>query len=303
MATDPATTPSREDVRVSPIEKPRYRVAPPSWDRYSRLVDAEWRSLLDDGHPAELALQRLLEAHPCLLPYTVAYTPAGTPDYGHHGTIHSGVFAQPRLPGDRTLRPDFMRITRDSQWTYVTLFELKLAGMQLFRGGARFKDAFDAAREQVNGYAAALESDGWREFRATYQLPNYVEHRDIRLRLVLLAGRRSEVYQHPERRDRRRRESVLVRSLDSLTPVAEARDEMTLVLRRRKIVATGVQPTMRFGPGNAAALAVVLGLPGAITAQAALPPRRKQFLLERLPYWQSFERRPGLRISQANYWE
>lgn len=302
MAEARASAPSRE-VRNSPIEKPRYRIAPPSWDRYSSLVDAEWRSILDEDHRSELALQRFLEAHPCLLPYTVAYTPSGTPDYGHHGTIHGGVFAQPRLPGAKTLRPDFMRITRDSQWTYVTLFELKWAGMQLFRSGARFRDAFDAAREQVNGYAAALESDSWREFRDTYQLPGYVEHRDIRLRLVLLAGRRSEVYQHPERRDRRRRESVLVRSLDSLTPAAEARDEMTLVRRRRKIVATSIQPTIRLGPGNAEALAIVRDVAEAITAQPGLPARRRQFLLGRLAYWQSFEHRPGLHISQLNYWE
>jgi hypothetical protein len=288
---------------VSGIEKPQYRVTPPSWDRYVRQVDAEWRSLLDADARNELALQRFLEAHPCLLPYTVAYTPSGTPDYGHHGTIHSGVFAQPRLPGSKTLRPDFMRITRDSQWTYVTLFELKWAGMQLFRGGARFRDAFDAAREQLNGYAAALESDGWREFRDLYRLPSYVDHRDLHMRLVLLAGRRSEVYQHPERRDRRRRESLVVRSLDSLVPAAEARDEMNLALRRGQIMAAGVQPTMRFGPGNAGALAIVRGVAAAIGAQPAMPPRRKQFLLERLPYWQSFDRRPGLRISQANYWE
>lgn len=236
MATDPTAGSRRQGVHVSRIEKPRHRVPPPSWDRYARLVDAKWRSLLDAGPNTEFALQRFIEAHPCVLPYTVAHTPSGTPDYGHHGTIHCGVFAQPRLPGSKTLRPDFMRITRDSQWTYVTLFELKWAGMQLFRGGARFRDAFDAAREQVNGYAAALEVDGWREFRGRYRLPDYVEHRDIQLRLVLLAGRRSEVYQHPERRDRRRRESVLVRSLDSLTPAAEARDEMTLALRGRKIV-------------------------------------------------------------------
>lgn len=301
MATDPTAGSMRQG--VSRIEKPRHRVPPPSWERCARLVEATWRSLLEAGTATELELQRFIEVHPCVLPYTVAYTASGTPDYGHHGTIHSGVFTQPRLPGTKTLRPDFMRITRDSQWTYVTVFELKWPGMDLFRGGARFRDAFDAAREQVNGYAATLEVDGWREFRDWYQLPDYVEHRDIQLRLVLLAGRRSEVYQHPERRDRRRRESVLIRSLDSLTPAAEARDEMTLALRGRTIAATSVQPTMRFGPGNAVALSIVHGMGGAIARQPAFSERRRQFLLERLPYWQAFERRPGLRISQANYWE
>lgn len=303
MASDPGRSGSRT-IRVSGIEKPQYRVTPPSWDRYARQVDERWRSLLDeDSARNELALQRFLEAHPCLLPYTVAFTPSGTPDYGHHGTIHSGVFAQPRLPGSKTLRPDFMRITRDSQWTYATLFELKWAGMELFRGGARFRDAFDAAREQLNSYAAALEVNGWREFRDAYRLPSYVDHRDLHIRLVLLAGRQSEVYQHPERRDRRRRESLVVRSVDSLTPAAEARDEMTLVVRRGKIVATSVQPTMRFGPGNADALAIVSEVDEAIGSQPAISARRKEFLLERLPYWRSFDRRPGLRIGQANYWE
>lgn len=38
-------------------------------------------------------------------------------------------------------------------------------------------------------------------------------------------------------------------------------------------------------------------------AQATMSPRRKQFLLGRLLYWQFFETRPGLRMGQANYWE
>lgn len=60
---------------------------------------------------------------------------------------------------------------------------------------------------------------------------------------------------------------------------------------------------MRLGPGNTEALSIVQGMAEAIALQPVLSARRKQFLLERLPYWQSFERRPGLRISQANYWE
>ncbi len=289
--------------RVAPIEEPPSRVAPISWERHSTQLARDWRDLLELGPRAEQRFQAFLEFNPCMLPFAVAYTPSGTPDYGHHGTIHGGVFAQPRLPGGLDLRPDFLRITRDSRWTYVTLFELKWAGIELFRRDARFRDAFDAARAQLQGYATALEKDAWRGFAEAFQLPSYVDGRDVVVRLVLLAGRRSEVYGHPDRRDRRRRETIIVRSLDSLTPDANARDDMTLARRRTSILVKRMQPTMRLGPGNSDALSLVQNLPKAIADEPRLSPRRRAFLLERLPYWQSFAKRPGLLIHSAGYWE
>lgn len=273
-----------------------------AWDQYSGGVEAAWRATVEQAPRREQALQEALERHPCLLPFAVAYTPAGTPDYGHHGTIHGAVVTQPRLPGTATLRPDFMRITRDSQWVYVTLFELKWAGLRLFRRGARFADTFDAAREQLYGYSTALAQGEWKAFAEAYRLPAYVHWRDVRIRLVLLAGRRTEVYEHSDRRDRRRREEIIVRSLDSLAPDADARDDITVRLAGGQLRAKHIQPTLRYGPGNSQGLAVIRGLPAAIGA-SQLSPERRAFLLERLPYWQKYDAQPGLPIRPSGYWE
>jgi len=68
-----------------------------SWDQYAELVEQRWRALLASKPKSELELQNFLELHPCLLPFALAYSPAGEPAYGHHGTIHGAVFSQPRL--------------------------------------------------------------------------------------------------------------------------------------------------------------------------------------------------------------
>lgn len=123
------------------------------------------------------------------------------------------------------------------------------------------------------------------------------------VRMVLVAGRRAEVYAHPDRRDRRRREQVLIRSLDSLAPDANARDDITVRVTARGYYAKAVQPSMRLGPGNSAGLAIIRNLPRAIASEPLMSARRRKFLLERLPYWRAFDRAAGLRIRPANYWE
>jgi hypothetical protein len=288
------------------ITRPTGRVRPMSWDGYAEGVERRWRALLATQPKTELELQAFLEQHPCLLPFALAYSPSGEPAYGHHGTIHGAVLSQPRLPGaDAELRPDFMRITRSSSWVEISLFELKAAGLPMFRSDGRFRDVFDAARAQLQGYASWLnEPRNWPAFAKAYQLPDYVDFRDFRIRMVLLSGRRGEVYTHPTSRDLRRREGeVISRSLDSLVPDANARDDITVRGVRGRLVAMHVQPTMRLGPGNADGLAAIAGLPGAIARQTEITPKRRQFLLDRLPYWQDWARPKGLHIHPAGYWE
>jgi hypothetical protein len=288
------------------ITPPGKRDRPMSWDRYAELVEQRWRALLASKPKAELELQNFLELHPCLLPFALAYTPAGEPAYGHHGTIHGAVFSQPRLPGAATdLRPDFMRITRSSSWVEISLFELKGARLRMFRADGRFRDAFDAARAQLQGYASWLDDPhNWPAFKKAYQIPAYVDFRDFRLRLVLLSGRRDEVYAHPVSRDLRRREGeVISRSLDSLVPDANARDDITVRRARGRLVAQHVQPTMRYGPGNADGLAGITGLADAIERQPEIGPKRRAFLLDRLPYWQHWATAEGLHVHPAGYWE
>jgi hypothetical protein len=268
-------------------------------------VGRAWARLLVAQPPEELTAQRFLEEHPCLLPYGLPFSEASNEVFGHHGTVLGAVFSQPRLPGPIDLRPDFMRITRDSRWTYVTLFELKAISRPIFReGDGRFLDLFDAARAQLQGYGAWIgDARNWAEFTSRYRLPSYVDHRDISLRLVLLAGRRAEVYRHPASRDRRRREQLLAVSLDSLSPDADARDDVTVRAGKRGLRAMHVQPTLRLGPANSDGLLVMSGLDAAVKRSALLTDARKQFLLDRLPYWRAWERAPGLKVRPASYRE
>jgi hypothetical protein len=275
-----------------------------SWDRYADLVARRWNALLQHPPEDELSLQRFLEAHPCLLPFALEYTPAGDPRYGHHGTIHGAVFRQPRFPETAIeLRPDFMRITRDSRSTHITLFELKGARRPLFRSDGLFRDVFDSARAQLQGYSAWLEdADNWGSFARAYSLPSYVEHREIEIRLVLLAGRRREIYQHPASRDRRQRESIVSMSFDSLRPDSNARNDIVVRRSGLRLVAVSVPPTLRLGPGNSDGLRLMTGLAAAVEANPDLSDARKAFLIDRIPHWKAFARRPPL-IHRSGYWE
>lgn len=276
---------------------------PPFWDPYAQAIEIAWRDLLEEEAELELALQRFIERFPCLLPFAMAYSPGGEPEFGHHGTLHGAVFTQPDLPGGAVRpRPDFMRITRDSSWTYVTLFELKRTSFTLFRSDQRFRDEYDAAREQVVGYQAWLDDPANKAaFLRKFLIPAAISHRDLFVRLVLLAGRRREVYGHPERRDRRRREQIVIRSLDALLPDANARDDVTVRIHDGRLVVVSVQPTMRVGPFNASGLALMDGIRETVSADRTIPPKRRRFLGERIPFWQAWASAPT--IVKAGYRE
>ena len=269
------------------------QVGPPhiAVDEYAISCTEKFSELLCSD-PDESAVQEFLEKHPWLVPgHATPGTPSG------HFPLHCSLITQPKLPGQHVRFPDFMWIAVHSGAWFPTLIEIERPGKKIYRkNGHPFAD-FSQAENQLNQWRSWFTSNAnVEQFKEMYGIPDYMLRRQMKLHMILVYGRRSELDEQPDLA--RQRGSLLsgdaeVMSFDRLL------DPQYIDTRMKDAVtvrATGdgryraeyVPPVFSLGPVLAERLLVIDGWEEAIEKNSDISNERKMLLQRRIPYWKEW---------------
>jgi hypothetical protein len=273
---------------------------PPAWGwaRYYAWLRDSWTALLDEADPNDEGLyQDFLEHHPCLLPGG-----DGAEDSfgGHHGRWGDILVAEPPMPGIFLKRPDFMWLTKNSEDLIPVLIEIEAPGKRWLTDKGDKHHELTHAEGQLADWRQKLDDpDGRSQFADLYEFPQqWAQRFNLVPRLVLIYGRQSEFAERPDwNRKRRglRDPDIDGMTYDRLRPLPGSANAVTVRVSRandrvaREAIA--IPPTFQFGPENASSVGRVVGLDEAIKSNELIDDDRRDFLLERLPYWQDLGRR------------
>lgn len=249
----------------------------------------QFRDLLDSD-PSEREIQRFLELNPSFVPG--ARTAGG-------GTCGSRLLdlliSQPILPGLDSRCPDFMWLNANSDTWFPVLIEIEKPSKKIFRKDGNPTAEFTHARNQLNQWRSWFEKHTNRsKFQEDYGIPeSWLHSKQMSLRLILIYGRREEFKDNPELN--RHRATLLpgndeeLMSFDRLAPDPLLDSAITVRANGPgRYRALAVAPTMKLSPSLAERLIVVEHLKSIIDSSAACPPRRREFLKSRLPYWRNW---------------
>lgn len=273
-----------------------------NWDEYCAHIRRVWPALLtSDRQGDEAPFQRFLEKHPCLLPDPYACFQRGATRYT------GGVFTQPELPGFRAKRPDFMVMTYDSEAVVVLLVEIEAPAKTWSTKAGTSTAELTQARDQLLQWKAWFrEPENVIQFCKLYRIDQRtLETRQLMPRYVLIYGRRAEVESKPafakKRADIAAHDEVLM-TYDRLAPSPRLAELPMLRLNRSdvdtKIEVVSVPPTLHLCPQTAREFASWASLRDAVRDNALITTERKQFLLDRLDYWDEWIRKPPNRRAQ-----
>jgi hypothetical protein len=281
--------------------------APPpmAWDTYKALIHQEWSELLEwvtqQDSFEEGAIQRFLEQHPCLIPGAF---PEGTTS---HWPYPSAVITQPPLTGLRTRIPDFMWLATDSAGVYPTLIEIESPNKPWWTEKSevphhQFTQAWDQLEQWKTWFADPLNV---QNFQRTYRLGWPVAGRPIKPRYWLIYGRRAEANRSDwlmQRRAAKGDDDMMAMTFDRLAPQADASNFLCVKMDVDQYVAVTVPPTLRLGPCDAHSLANIKEKGAAVARSPYLNADRKQFLMERFPYWDGLAVK-GIGVHSTADWE
>ena len=127
-----------------------------SWDAYARIVQREWRELLDRDGTGESDFHEFLERHPCIIPGCDAFTGAGGWD-NPAGPVNGFVISEPLLPGISNRYPDFMWAPTDSQTQWVVLIEIEDPKKLWFTENGQQRAELTQALDQIAQWRAHLK--------------------------------------------------------------------------------------------------------------------------------------------------
>ncbi len=259
--------------------------SPPSmeWEAYAAAVRKQLSDLLASGNCDEAVYQRLIEQHPCLLPWFY-----GTFGGGHHGLVHGAVVTQPRLAGIGGKQPDFLMVVRDSASVYVVLVELESPCKRWFTKVGTPTAEFSQALAQIRSWKTWFEDPGKAEsFVHEYQVPRAFRDRRFEQRYLLIYGRRGELYESgfaASRSQHQQPDERLV-SYDYLEPSQNYANAVTTRVNANGYEAHSLPPTLELGPFQASDLAMIKGKADAVRAHPMMTEERAAFLASRFDYW------------------
>ena len=256
-----------------------------SYEDYINTCHRTYEKLLS-GNPTEPMMQDFLERHPFMVP-------------GHdrgHMPLHVALVSQPELPGVKRLIPDFMWIATNSMEWYPTMIEIENPKKQIFiKNGDTGRD-FNHARNQLAQWRAWFEENGnLQKFIRDYGIPERIKKRALRVRTILVYGRRSEF----ENDDRRTKQlaSLCAEGEEIMTydRLRVARDMMQAITVRAsgegRYRAKWIPSVFETGPDFADRLLSIDEIPEAMRKNPELDGDRRSFLSRRVEYWKDWAAR------------
>jgi hypothetical protein len=274
---------------------------PMDWPKYRAIILENWSRLLSSD-ASEGAVQRFLERHPCLLPGQ--FGPIGS----GHGPFPPAIISQPALPDFTRKLPDFMWIARDSLTIYPILIEIEAPAKRWFsNSGVQTADLTRALNQLAEWKAWFQRPLNAGRFHEYYRIPN--DLRSLKPLYALIYGRRSEATRTSELRDKRlhlAREDEHLMTYDRLEPRHDARNYFCVKIDKDGYRAITVPPTMKLGPLSACDHALIRAKEEATQDSPYLSESRRQFLIDRFPYWDQWCRereRRGFELYSTQDWE
>ncbi|HWB02200.1 MAG TPA: Shedu anti-phage system protein SduA domain-containing protein [Verrucomicrobiales bacterium] len=265
---------------------------PMSWEDYAKRVELEWSGLLASASN-ESEVQRFLEEHPSLLPTADSHCP-----------YPGAVISQPKLQGLTRRVPDFMWICSNSVTIIPVLIEIEHPKKMWYNGKGDPTAEFTQAVNQLRIWRTWMEdSDNQNVFRSYYGLRggNW-RGMAFKPRYVLIYGRRAEfesgksaALKHLRRSSQLDSEEFM--TFDRLRPNRLFSDFLSVRARDNQgFEAISFPACVKIGPSFSALLDGVKDITAAISKSPWLTPERRQFLIDRVPYWENWRDLPGLKI-------
>ncbi len=280
---------------------------PPSgmaWEEYEQRVLAEWTYLLatEDGCD-ERRVHEFLVRHPSMIPGAYSMTgPSG------HGPFPLAVLSESPLSGVGLKVPDFIWLASDSANFTPVFIEIESPRKQWFTKGEVPTHDLSQAVNQLAQWQAWLNlHENVANFYHSFEIPDYL-HRDRTLRseFVLIYGRRKEFEERPQLRRLRaqfERLGQVVMTFDRLGPAKDCSLYLSATKRNGAYRALAVPATMKIGPNVAEEFARIAGIPEAIQKNEWISEDRRRFLIERLPYWNTWAGIPDHGFVCTGDWE
>lgn len=260
-----------------------------SWDEYESYLITEWATLLERSS-AEEEVQWFLEQHPCLVPGGEA----GSESIGgHNGVLNRSLITQPELPGIRRPVPDFLWLSHNSGEMKPVLIEIETPSKRWFTQQGTQTAQLSQAIQQLASWRAWFESEANRlQFFERYDVDySFIRCRRFAPVYCLIYGRRSE-FETNETLSRHRAslrpDWLEWMTYDRLRPLAGSQLAVSVRVLMNGWHILAIPPTFRWGPYTAKHVPSLQGWEVAIKANDLISDQRRQFLLDRLPYWRSW---------------
>ena len=266
-------------------------------DEYVELCNQRYAELLASD-PSEPETQCFLEKHPCLVPVGPSVGKSLYP-------LHCGLISQPTLPGQKSYVPDFMWIGAHSGAWFPTLIEIEKPSKKIFNQNGKTSQDFNHARDQLYEWRSWFcDSANVQQFVNMYGIPADWQRLTMKLRIILVYGRRAEFEDSPElgkRRGTLMHDGDELMSFDRLRADDSMEDSITLKATRfGRYTAKWIPSIFDLGPGELSRrLPFIDGISDAIDRNPEISSDRKEFLKERLPYWTDYAKSKGGKLESS----
>lgn len=273
------------------LERTYQIVIPPekamSWDNYVGIISQEWQMLLLNNNSIEKDFQEFFERHTCCLPRMYPIFKRGA-----HGPYPGAIISQPVLPGFSKKVPDFLYITRDSATVYAVLIEIEHPAKPWATSAGQQSSEFTQATNQIADWKSWFNDPlNIAQFQKQYQIPeDWIRSRTFEQRYFLIYGRRTDpslTDAFNKKRKHLERENEWHMTYDRIEPHRDM-DCLCAKLDENGYRAISIPPTLELGPMWADEGRMIRDKETAVRANRYLSDVRKNFLISRWPYWDSW---------------
>lgn len=263
--------------------------APMATDEYVKRVATSWADVLA-GDPREATVQEFLERHPLMVPG--AHLGLGRMHKSGHAPFPSALISQPPLRGLTSRVPDFLWMASDSVFLNPVFIEIEAPRKRWVTASGQQHHELTQALNQLAEWSEWLDHPLNRQlFLESFRIPPMLRERKWQPVFVLIYGSRNEDPAGVARlRSRLTTQTQHVIPYEHLEPDPECDDYPCVRLGHDGYEAISVSPTMRLGPGSAEDWTRITQKEQAVAQNPWLSQERRAFLLERMPYWDTWGR-------------
>jgi hypothetical protein len=257
---------------------------PMAWDKYESRAKREWTKLLhSEAARDENAIHHFLEQHPSFIPGAFSFPTSG------HYPFPTAVISKPPLNALGLKIPDFMWIACASFTLYPVLVEIETPAKRwLTKSGDQHSDLTHAQNQLAHWKAWFGKPQNQAVFMEYFQIPQRLRELHFEPQYVLIHGSRSEFQERPQMRAvaaRFQREDERLMTFSGLTPSRDAGYFLCVRKTADSYEAVCIPPTIQLFPGAAMDWQYIHGKEDAARKSAWLTQKRRDFLVERFPYW------------------
>jgi len=266
------------------------------WEEYQQLILSEWDHLLNGEHsPTEAEVHIYLEKHPSMLPG--AFNLVGDPS-GHYPWL-CGLISQPILPAYDYKKPDFMWLSQNSDTIEPVLIEIESPNKRWFtKAGVQTAELTQAINQIAEWKTWFGETHNVEAFKSFYGLAH--SRKRFRPSYLIIYGRRIEFKDKPNLTGKRSNlfaDNIKEMTYDRLRPNRDMSQLVCMKVMKYNteyiFKAISVPATLQWSPGLASDRAFLHNLDDAINSNDYISQIRKEFLIQRLPYWNEWSRNQG----------